>query len=241
MEERKLPKWMERRTAARKKINETLDLADTQIGDEKPFLSFEGKVKYFDTMGDWGFVCEALLKQLESLEELIIGFDLEWPVNYKLGQRQGRTALIQLCFSKEMCHLLHVFEWQKLPKVFVDIISHPKVKLIGVNIRCDLWKLGRDFDISVSSIVKNNTVELSHLANKLFSTNECWSLERLVLFVLKMRLAKPEDIRLSDWTQNPMTKYQLEYAANDVYASFILYNRFKELEVKFNMKVELLR
>ncbi|KAG8247693.1 Werner Syndrome-like exonuclease [Homalodisca vitripennis] len=239
MEERKLPKWMEKRAAARKKINETLHIAETEI--EKPLLSFDGKLKYFDTVGEWGFVCEAILKQLETLEELVIGFDLEWPVRYKLGQRQCRTALIQLCVSKEICYLLQVYEWQKLPKVFVNIIRHPKVKLVGVNIRCDVWKLGRDFGISVASIMENNAVELNHLANRLFSINECWSLERLVLFVLKMRLAKPEGIRLSNWVQNPLTKYQLEYAANDAYASLILYNKLKELEVKFNLKDEHLK
>lgn len=48
----------------------------------------------------------------------------------------------------------------------------------------DVWKLGRDFDISVSSIVQNNIIELRAFANQVFGIRSNWSLERLVLYVV---------------------------------------------------------
>uniref|UniRef100_A0A1B6MMW9 3'-5' exonuclease n=1 Tax=Graphocephala atropunctata TaxID=36148 RepID=A0A1B6MMW9_9HEMI len=237
MEKRRLPEWMEKRASARKKkSDQNQDLNAKPVENQKPLLFFEGKLRYLDTAGDCGFVCEAILKKLETLEELIVGFDLEWPIIYKRGQGQGRTALIQFCPSPVVCYLLHVIKWQKLPKVFIDFISHPKVKLVGVNIRGDIWKLGRDFDISVAPIVENNAIELRNLANKVFSISGGWSLARLVLYVLRKKLAKPKDVRESNWAQTPLTKCQFEYAANDAYASLIVYNRLKELEVEFIVK-----
>ncbi|XP_046682443.1 Werner Syndrome-like exonuclease isoform X2 [Homalodisca vitripennis] len=236
MEKRRLPEWMQERAAARNFRKESQDPAERKVNEKKPLVTFKGKLRYLYTVHDCCCVCEAILKKLETLEELIVGFDLEWPVDFRRGRGQGRTALIQFCPSQAVCYLFHVIEWNKLPKVFVNFISHPKVKLVGVNIRGDIWKLGRDFDISVAPIVENNAVELRHLANKVFSITDCWSLDRLVVYVLKKQLAKPEDVRLSNWAQIPLTNSQFEYAANDAYASLIVYNRLKELEVEFNVK-----
>ena len=38
---------------------------------------------------------------------LIVGFDMEWPVTYKVGS-ESKTALIQLCTSSSTCYLFHI-------------------------------------------------------------------------------------------------------------------------------------
>ena len=68
-------------------------------------------------------------------EEIVpIGFDLEWPVIYSHGTSTSKTALAQLCISPRTCHLFHIYNVTKLPVAFVQLLSHPKVKLVGVNV-----------------------------------------------------------------------------------------------------------
>lgn len=62
-----------------------------------------------------------------------VGFDLEWPFSFQTGS--GKTALIQICLNNNICHLLHVYSLQKLPAALVILLSHPKVKLVGVNVK----------------------------------------------------------------------------------------------------------
>lgn len=66
-------------------------------------------------------------------QEVPIGFDLEWPFSFQSGS--GKTALAQICMTTDVCHLLYVHELRKLPASFTLLLSHPKVKLVGVNIK----------------------------------------------------------------------------------------------------------
>lgn len=62
-----------------------------------------------------------------------VGFDLEWPFSFQTGS--GKTALAQICLHNSVCYLLHVYSLKKLPAAFVEFLCHPKVKLVGVNIK----------------------------------------------------------------------------------------------------------
>lgn len=65
----------------------------------------------------------------------MVGFDLEWPFSFQTGP--GKTALIQMCSSanEQMVYMLHVTALPKLPAVLIKLLSHPKVRIAGVNIR----------------------------------------------------------------------------------------------------------
>lgn len=62
-----------------------------------------------------------------------IGFDLEWPFSFQTGT--GKTALAQLSVSENTCHLFHIYNFNKLPLAFILLLSHSKVKLVGINIK----------------------------------------------------------------------------------------------------------
>lgn len=66
-------------------------------------------------------------------DEFVVGFDMEWPFNFHTGA--GKTALIQISPSLDICYLLHLPEIEKLPKGLPEFLHHPKVKLTGVNIK----------------------------------------------------------------------------------------------------------
>lgn len=69
-----------------------------------------------------------------SEKEIVpIGFDLEWPFSFQTGS--GKTALAQICLEDNVCYLLHIYSLQKLPAAFVELLSHPKVRLVGVAIK----------------------------------------------------------------------------------------------------------
>lgn len=104
------------------------------------------------------------------------------------------------------------------------------MRVVGVNIKNDLWKLCRDFDISVLSVIENNAVDLGDCANKVLNCSHCWSLERLVIQVLKKDLDKSSEVRLSDWSTDSLSERQLRYAATDAYASLLIYKHLKQLE-----------
>lgn len=85
---------------------------------------------------------------MKRSEQLIVpvGFDLEWPFSFQTGS--GKTALAQICLSDNVCYLLHVHSLKKLPAAFVELLSHPKVKLVGVNVKklVDIMSLVLDKD-----------------------------------------------------------------------------------------------
>jgi hypothetical protein len=45
-------------------------------------------------------------KQAGTQEEMVLGFDMEWPIDFKAGS--GKTALIQICAEEQTCFLFHV-------------------------------------------------------------------------------------------------------------------------------------
>lgn len=65
--------------------------------------------------------------------EIPLGFDLEWPFSFQTGS--GKTALAQICFNENICYLIHIYSFTKLPAAFVILLSHPRVRLVGANIK----------------------------------------------------------------------------------------------------------
>lgn len=50
-----------------------------------------------------------------------------------------------------------------------------------------------------------------------------WSLADLCREIMKLDLAKPQDLRISNWEKNPLSVQQLGYAATDAYAGLRLW------------------
>lgn len=62
-----------------------------------------------------------------------IAFDMEWPFTFQTGP--GRTAVIQLCADIDLCYVFHIAELKKLPTALVQLLTHDKVLLHGVNVK----------------------------------------------------------------------------------------------------------
>lgn len=62
-----------------------------------------------------------------------IAFDMEWPFTFQTGP--GKTAVIQLCADVDLCYVLHIAALKKLPAALVQLLTHDKVCLHGVNVK----------------------------------------------------------------------------------------------------------
>ncbi|XP_046991687.1 Werner Syndrome-like exonuclease isoform X1 [Schistocerca americana] len=201
---------------------------------ESEFLRFKGEINYCATIGDCGMACESLMEMLTNLDEMVVGFDMEWPVNSKTGS--GKTSLIQICHDENVCHLFHVSQMRNIPVALAHFLNHPKVRLAGLNIKSDLWKLIRDFPIKFQSMDEMKIIDLGVLANKVLNCSQRWSLERLVRYVLHKNLDKNDAVRKSNWQLELLSEEQKHYAAADALASFVL---FHELTSKKKVKCEI--
>ena len=44
---------------------------------------------------------------LDNSGEMVVGFDMEWPVTYQVG-KEPKTAVIQICTQQMKCYIFHV-------------------------------------------------------------------------------------------------------------------------------------
>ncbi|XP_033230238.1 Werner Syndrome-like exonuclease [Belonocnema kinseyi] len=192
--------------------------------DSLPPILFNGRINILNDFYDIAEKCDAMLHRIDTTEEKIvpIGFDLEWPFSFQTGS--GKTALAQICLSEELCYLFHIYDILKLPTSFIMLLSHPKVKLVGVNIKNDIWKLGRDFtEFPAKKVVENNCFDCGPFANIVYKRSCRWSLERLTAYVLRKKISKNSQVRRSKWHIQPLNDAQKLYAATDAYVSLLLH------------------
>ncbi|XP_066590383.1 3'-5' exonuclease [Prorops nasuta] len=198
-----------------------------------PSALFNGIINYTNDFNEIASICDKLIEEVEKNDSSIVpvGFDVEWPFSFQTGS--GKTALVQICLSDKICHLLHVYDLKKLPVSFIILLSHPKVRLVGVNIKNDIWKVGRDFkEFPAEKIVGNNCIDCGVYANRVLSRSCRWSLERLTAYLLKKKINKDKKVRMSKWHLHPLSDAQRLYAATDAYISLLLHITIEEQEKK---------
>ncbi|XP_074027293.1 WRN RecQ like helicase [Leptinotarsa decemlineata] len=195
----------------------------------RPFIKYQGKIFYHTELIDMAMVCDNLLKKVSESEELlVVGFDLEWPFDFQSGS--GRTAVIQISPDLNTCYILHVSKIKYLPKSLSDFLEHDKVRLTGNNVKNDARKLARDFTGVNGDKLVQNCIDLGVLANSILPTTHRWSLEKLVNYLLDLRINKSKMVRNSKWHIIPLSPAQQKYAAIDSHVSLLLYVTLKEKE-----------
>lgn len=103
---------------------------------------------------------------------------MEWPFNFQTGP--GKSALIQICAKIDLCYLFHISQIKSLPASLVQLLTHDKVKLHGVNVKNDCRKLQRDFPEINSQKMVDQCTDLGVWCNTVTGTGGRWSMERLV-------------------------------------------------------------
>lgn len=237
---RKLPEWLSvipEKPAFDK--NEQLENKTTRLAGNAehfnkimdqslPEFIYKGSIVYSYNKNDCSCICEEIWDKLNDGEDHIIGFDMEWPVSYRQGS-QPRTALLQLCTGDNSVFLFQLSCIGVIPSPLKKLLLSERMKKVGVGIESDLWKLEKDYEISVREIIKNSMIDLSVLANKKLKSKELWSLDGLTKNILKAKLNKNPLIRKSDWSLYPLSEKQQTYAATDAYVGYVLHNKLRAM------------
>ncbi|XP_012532936.1 Werner Syndrome-like exonuclease [Monomorium pharaonis] len=202
-----------------------------------PPIVFKGHIQCANDFYDCAQICDNLIQEVKRNEEIVpIGFDLEWPFSFQTGS--GKTALVQICLEDNVCYLLYVYSLRKLPAAFVELLSHPKVKLVGVNIKNDVRKLGRDFkEFPAQKVVDNNCLDCGTYANQVLKRSCRWSLEKLTAYLLRKKINKDPKVRMSKWHIQPFSDAQKSYAATDAYVSLLLYTTVMAIAKKGELEM----
>lgn len=190
--------------------------------DNLSFVSYNGKIHYLKEFHGIAEAIDKLLTQIsiDEREKLPVAFDMEWTFDYVNGP--SKTDVVQLCCDLNECFVIQLTQLKKIPASLSALLNHPKVVLHGVNIKNDFRKLERDFPTIKADPLIEKCVDLGTFYNQVFNTSEKWSLERLCIQTLKMKIDKSRQIRMSKWNYNPLSKNQLMYASLDVYVSKVL-------------------
>lgn len=206
-----------------------------------PTLVYRGKIDYFWSASQ---VDQAADYILGGACPRVVGFDIEWTVTYQRGVPPPPVALVQFCFvecinnpqggdvlRRSRCFLLHICHSGITPKL-ADLLCCSTIFKVGVGIRGDSLKLGRDFGLEMRGVVDlkemANGREIACVGTK---TVQSWSLAALTELVLRCKLPKDRAIRCSNWEVYPLSRAQQQYAAADAWASLRLHEHLSTLPV----------
>ena len=187
-------------------------------------LKFSGTVVYTQIENEANLFCSELLENCLD-EPLVVGFDTEWDI--KGSFPEIRTDLIQVCPSDTHVYLFHISCMGNLPACLRRLIENPYILKTGVNIRNDIYRLQKQFDVASNGF---DLIDLSEMANHVLLSSQCWSLDRLCEHVLKKQLPKDHSTRCSRWSDFHLSNEQISYAATDAYVSRKLYSCLKAKE-----------
>lgn len=188
--------------------------------EDLPMVTYDGKIHYLCDFYEMAEAFDKLIKAVESKEgedNVGVAFDMEWTFNFITGAE--KTSLIQVCIDLDECYLFHLPQLKKLPASLYVFLNHPRVVLHGVNVKNDLRKLERDFPNMKSDPLVEKCIDLGVWYNEVFNSSGRWSMERLVLQTLRLRIDKSRQVRMSKWHIFPLSAYQKKYAAIDVFVS----------------------
>lgn len=191
--------------------------------DDLPMVDYDGRIRYLNDFYEIAEAFENLTKKVEMMAgddddgKVGVAFDMEWTFSFQTGPE--RTSLIQVCIDLDECYLFHLPQLKKLPASLSVFLSHPRVRLHGVNIKNDLRKLERDFPMVKAEPMVENCIDLGVWYNEVFNSSGRWSMERLVLQILRLRIDKSRQVRMSKWHIFPLSANQQKYAAIDVFVS----------------------
>ncbi|XP_028127153.1 Werner Syndrome-like exonuclease isoform X4 [Camellia sinensis] len=193
-----------------------------QLKMRYPTMTFKGQIVYSRTFGDVEKAAKELLEIVETrkrgVDQVILGFDIEWRPTFRRGVSPGKAAVMQICGDTSHCYVMHIIH-SGIPQNLQALLEDPTSVKVGVGIVNDAFKVFKDHNVSIKGLE-----DLSGLANqKLGGDPKKWSLASLTEMLICKQLPKPEKIRLGNWEADFLSKEQLEYAATDAFVSWYLH------------------
>ncbi|XP_048139401.1 Werner Syndrome-like exonuclease isoform X2 [Rhodamnia argentea] len=187
-----------------------------------PVMIFRGRITYNRSATGVERAAAQLLSKIDAMkgvmDQVIIGFDIEYRPTFQRGVPPRKTAVMQICGDNDHCHVMHVIR-SGIPPSLKLILEDTAVLKVGAGIAGDARKVLKDYNVSV-----NGFQDLSELANqKLALPRNRWGLASL------SELEKSMKIRCGNWEAFFLSEEQLLYAATDAFVSWHLYQVLKSL------------
>lgn len=164
---------------------------------------------------------------IDILSSEAIGFDTEFKFNLTRFDVSG-TALMQIA-TRTKAYLIDSLKVSETPKYnqFVrELVSQPKIKIVGHTLSADLSKLRQTGDNDKNLEIAGE-VDLAKIYKTLYPEKSKYSLAAICEDLLGKPMSKYEQI--SNWHHRPLRKAQMHYAAMDVVVCLKLLDRFKEI------------
>lgn len=163
----------------------------------------------------------------------VVGWDLEWVVNFVAGRGERPVALTQIAVrprppARPLVALLRLRDVPGgITPTLRAFLEDPTIQKVGVQIRGDAHKMTRDFGVRVGAVS-----ELRDLARAVADSSghrpASFSLSSLTEWTLNRALPKNKGERVSDWEASTLTEEQVMYAALDAWASLLVYESLSE-------------
>jgi hypothetical protein len=181
---------------------------------------------------------DALVHRIQRLcavpgHSRVVGWDIEWVVNFVAGRGERPVALTQIAVRPKppARPLIALLRLRDVPGGITPtlraFLEDPTIRKVGVQIRGDAHKMTRDFGVRVGGVS-----ELRDLARAVADSSghrpASFSLSALTEWTLNRALPKNKGERVSNWEASTLTEEQVMYAALDAWASLLVYENLSE-------------
>ncbi|KAG0296532.1 hypothetical protein BGZ96_009235 [Linnemannia gamsii] len=195
-----------------------------QNSEPLPFLDFRTN----DSREVMYTKCDVEADQwLNSNPSKMWALDAEWKVFGVYG-KQAKMSLIQLGDDRAV-YLFHVIHMKKFPEALARILQDKSIFKVGINIRNDATKMFKDWGVGCSSLVELGALSIQ-VQDDLPTQRKIRSMERLSRELLQHAVEKVPLTRMGNWESKNLSANQIAYAANDVFVTYELAEKIKELQ-----------
>ncbi|CAG8458941.1 396_t:CDS:2 [Ambispora leptoticha] len=201
----------------------TIKIVNKEYDNGLPTLSYKNDGKYkIEYVRDMGKADELISTNGSKL----FGFDMEWRV---FPVPPSRVALLQLCDASTI-FLFHLSVMGIFPRRLRELMENSSILKVGPNIRADGRKLFRDYKVNCKSLVELGPLGRQVKKDGFINQRKVQSLRTLVEVLLDHQIVKNKKIQKSNWDYWRLSNEQIDYAANDAYATYLLAERIIALQ-----------
>lgn len=167
------------------------------------------QIELVDELDDLTAVRTALL------QASALGFDTESKPTFKIGEVSTGPHLVQLS-TPDRAYLFRL-RHPAANQLLAEVIQARQPLKVGFGLKSDVGPLQHRLGVEM-----HGRVELSKAVKQL-GFKDPVGLKMAVAIVLKRRIQKSKRVTTSNWAASCLTEDQLRYAANDAYASLMIY------------------
>ena len=160
-----------------------------------------------------GAAADAAMTALDAAH--VVGFDTESKPTFVAGAPRTGPHLVQFAAHDLGFCVPTESTWGR--RVLERLIESEDILKVGFGIPNDRKPLASQFGLKLRA-----SLDLAPLVKRL-GYRQRVGLQAAVAIVLGQRLAKSKSTQTSNWAARPLTDRQLVYAANDAYASLLVY------------------